>query len=125
MFRTLDIILIVIMTAAATVTYSIKHHAESVRDEVRKLDADIRHEQETIDLLKADWALATQPGRLARLADAFHAELQLQPTDPTQIVQPQELPRFKSTDGLEAAVVLGFKPAESATDNLKTGSVKR
>jgi hypothetical protein len=125
MFRTLDIILIVIMTAAATVTYSIKSHSEKVHDEVRKLDSKIRHEQETIDLLKADWALATQPGRLAKLADAFHSDLGLQPTDPTQIIQPNELPRFKSEDGIEAAIGLGFKPAEGKTDNMKTGSVTR
>jgi hypothetical protein len=118
MFRTFDLILIVIMTAVATVTYSIKHNAENILDQVHKLDANIKLEQDTIDLLKADWALATQPNRLAKLTDAFQSTLQLQPTDSTQIVQPNELPMLKSQlEAIEAA-----KPAK--TDNLKTGSVK-
>jgi hypothetical protein len=123
MFRTFDILLIVIMTAAATVTYSIKHRSELVLEDVRKLDAEIKLEQETIDLLKADWALATQPNRLEQLAKAFEPILKLQPTDSTQIVQPHELPR-KKDDGLVEALQLGLTPTEGM-DNVKTGSVKR
>ena len=78
MFRTFDVLLIVIMIAAATVTYSIKHKSELVLDDVHKLDAEIKLEQETIDLLKADWALAVQPNRLEQLANAFQPVLQLQ-----------------------------------------------
>lgn len=122
MFKTFDIILIVIMTAAATVTYSIKHNAQSVLDKVHKLDANIKLEQDTIDLLKADWALATQPSHLAKLVTAFQGTLDLQPTDPTQIVQPNELPMLKSKAlELEAANGGGKK----STDQIKTGSVKR
>lgn len=130
MFRTFDILLIVIMTVAATITYSIKHNAETVLDQVHKLDKEIKLEQDTIDLLKADWALATQPNRLARLADAFKADLQLQPTDSTQIVQPNELPMLKAQDGLADAEAAGLAPdarhsGNVATDKVKTGSVKR
>ena len=124
MFRTFDIILIVIMTAAATVTYSIKHNAQNVLDEVHKLDGEIKLEQDTIDLLKADWALATQPNRLARLADAFQKDLQLKPTDSTQMVRPNELPMLKSKVGLDDAINAGLMPDERKTDNIKTGSVK-
>lgn len=124
MFRTFDIILIVIMTAAATVTYSIKHNAQNVLDQVHKLDGEIKLEQDTIDLLKADWALATQPNRLARLAEAFQKDLQLKPTDSTQMVRPNELPMLKSKVGLDDAINAGLTPDERKTDNLKTGSVK-
>lgn len=126
MFRTFDIILIVIMTAAATVTYSIKHNAEGVLDNVKKLDSEIKLEQDTIDLLKADWALATQPNRLANLVTTFQSALQLQPTDSTQIVRPNELPMMKADlDALEAAKEVTKPVSPSKTDNLKTGSVKR
>ena len=37
MLRTFDIVLIVVMTAAATVTYTIKHRAENKLEEVRRL----------------------------------------------------------------------------------------
>ena len=92
MFRTLDVVMIAVMTAAATVTYSIKHQAENKLEEVRKLDAEIKLEEDTIDLLKADWALLTQPNRLNRLARTFETDLKLAPTESTQLAQPNELP---------------------------------
>lgn len=96
MLRTADIIMILMMTAAATVTYSIKHRAELKFEEVRKLDSEIRLEKDTIDLLKADWALLTQPNRLQRLIDAYQADLQLVPTASTALAQPSELPMLKA-----------------------------
>lgn len=96
MLRTFDIILVVVMTAAATVTYSIKHRAELKLEEVRKIDSEIRLERDTIDLLKADWALLTQPNRLQRLVNTYQAELQLVPTSSTQLAQPNELPMLKA-----------------------------
>ncbi len=146
MFRTFDIILIVIMTVAATVTYTIKHKAEMVLEDVRRLDGEIKLEKDTIDLLKADWALATQPNRLARLADTFKGDLKLQPTDSNQIIQPKELPMLKADVGLADAEAAGLAPdarrtddvvrpaparndtakaSATKTDTIKTGSVKR
>ncbi|MEI2299734.1 cell division protein FtsL [Ensifer sp. MJa1] len=125
MLRTLDIVLIVVMTAAATVTYTIKHRAENKLEEVRKLDVAIKLEEDTIDLLRADWALLTQPNRLERLVGAFGADLQLAPTPSTQLAQPQELPMLKADvpipedekakDGVAALI--------NKTDNIATGSV--
>jgi hypothetical protein len=138
MLRTLDVILIVIMTAVAAVTYTIKHQAEEKLDEVRKLEAEIQLEKDTIDLLRADWALLTQPNRLQTLITNYQSQLQLVPTESTQIVQPQELPMLKAElpvfdpadadkDGKVtdkearqyAAALLG-----ADSDKIKTGSVK-
>lgn len=96
MLRTADIVMVVVMTAAATVTYSIKHRAELKLEEVRKIEAEIRLERDTIDLLKADWALLSQPNRLQRLIDAYQADLALVPTASTQLAQPSELPMLKA-----------------------------
>ncbi len=96
MLRTLDIILIVVMTVAATITYSIKHIAELKLGEVRRLEAEIKLERNTIDLLKADWALLTQPNRLEHLVKVYDSELHLQQTESTQLVQPVELPKLRS-----------------------------
>ena len=96
MLRTLDIILIVVMTAVAAVTYTLKHQAEEKLEAVRKLEAEIKLERDTIDLLKADWALLTQPSRLKTLITAYQSELQLVPTESTQLVQPSELPMLKA-----------------------------
>jgi hypothetical protein len=79
MFRTLDVVMIAVMTTAATVTYSIKHQAENKLEEVRKLDAEIKLEEDTIDLLN-------------RLVKTFETDLKLVPTESTQLAQPNELP---------------------------------
>lgn len=112
MLRTTDVAMILMMTAAATVTYSIKHRAELKLDDVRKLESDIRLEKDTIDLLKADWALLTQPNRLQRLVAAYQADLQLVPTASTQLAQPTELPMLKAEVP---------KPEEPDAKDSKTG----
>ncbi|MBD8554827.1 hypothetical protein IFT84_09855 [Rhizobium sp. CFBP 8762] len=121
MLRSFDIVLIVVMTAAATVTYTIKHRAELKLEDVRRLDAAIKLEEDTIDLLKADWALLTQPSRLERLAKVYNGELQLVPTDSTQLVRPNELPMRKDEVPPPPETAENGKPVK--TDKMTTGSV--
>jgi hypothetical protein len=92
MLRTLDLVLVGAMITAATITYQIKHNAEEKLAEVRELQAAIKLEEETIDLLEADWSLLNQPSRLQSLSTAFETELQLKPIEPTQMAAPDELP---------------------------------
>ena len=130
MFRTLDVVMIAVMTAAATVTYSIKHQADNKLEEVRKLDAEIKLEEDTIDLLKADWALLTQPNRLERLVQIFESDLKLVPTESTQLAQPNELPMpVAELPALPAEkddkVAKAKKTPASGTDAIQTGSVAR
>ncbi|MCY1305800.1 hypothetical protein D9M70_556250 [compost metagenome] len=115
------------MTAAATVTYTIKHRAENKLEEVRKLDAAIKLEEDTIDLLRADWALLTQPNRLERLVGTFGADLQLAPTPSTQLAQPQELPMLKADLPVpeDKSAKDGIASIINKTDNMATGSVAR
>lgn len=96
MLRSFDLVLIGVMTATAVVTYTIKHRADEKLQEVRRLEAEIKLEKDTIDLLKADWALLTQPNRLHRLTNVYSSELQLAPTESTQLAMPKELPMPKS-----------------------------
>ncbi|MEF0938837.1 cell division protein FtsL [Rhizobium sp. BR 362] len=96
MLKTFDIVLIGVMTAMATVTYTIKHRAEVKLEEVHRLESEIKLEKDTIELLKADWALVVQPNRLERLVNNYSNELKLQPTLSTAIVQPSELPMLRS-----------------------------
>jgi hypothetical protein len=134
MLRSFDIVLIVVMTAAATVTYTIKHQAENKLEEVRKLEAEIKLEEDTIDLLRADWALLTQPNRLEKLVTVYQQDLQLAPTASTQLARPEELPMLKADlpppqDVLEAMGMVNSKgkakkPA-AKTDDIATGSVAR
>ncbi|AYG59601.1 cell division protein FtsL [Rhizobium jaguaris] len=96
MLRTFDIVLIGVMTAMASVTYTIKHRAELKLEEVHRLESEIKLEKDTIELLKADWALVVQPNRLERLVNNYSSELKLEPTLSTAIVQPNELPMLRS-----------------------------
>ncbi|RDJ11167.1 cell division protein FtsL [Rhizobium grahamii] len=132
MLRTLDLILVGVMTAAAAVTYTIKHHAELKLEEVHRLEAEIKLEKDTIDLLKADWALLSQPNRLERLVNSYNGELQLQPTVSTSLVHAKELPMLKSQvpvpDITEAKAGAKAKPKvvapEPEEDMMATGSVE-
>ena len=124
MFRTSDIVLIAVMVSAAAFTYKTKHEAEDRLAEVRKIEADIRYEEDTIVLLKADWSLLTQPSRLQRLSEIYSAELELRPVEARQIVgldelpaRPLEIPDFSSQP-------LGGM-AESGRDDTVTGGVLR
>jgi hypothetical protein len=91
-FRTSDIVLIAIMVSAAAVTYKIKADAETQQAIVRRIQAQIRTEEDTIDLLKADWGLLSQPARLERLTELYKNQLKLEPVDPHQFVKLGELP---------------------------------
>ena len=85
-------VLIAMMVAAAAFTYTTKHGAEAELSKLRKLEAAIRFEEETIDVLKADWSLLTQPARLQKLAETYRQELHLVPVEAHQIGELKELP---------------------------------
>jgi hypothetical protein len=126
-FRTSDILLIAVMVSAAAFTYNTKHRAEARLAEVRKIEAEIKYEQDTIDLLKADWSLLTQPSRLQKLTEIYQAELQLQPVEASQIggiedlpAKPVEIEDF-STQRLGGMAENGKD--RTVTDHIVTGAV--
>src|SRR5690606_8309764 len=102
--------------------------AENKLEEVRKLDAAIKLEEQTLDLLRADWALLTQPARLNRLVGIYSADLQLVPTESTQLVQPSELPMRRIDlplpEGEDDAVAAMIERA-AGIHRITTGSVAR
>jgi hypothetical protein len=91
-FRTSDIVLIAVMVSAAALTYKAKREAEEQLASVQKIEAQIRYEEDTIDLLKADWSLLTQPSRLQKLAEIYKSQLALEPVNARQIVGLDDLP---------------------------------
>ncbi|MGU3398223.1 hypothetical protein ACLBWS_00505 [Brucellaceae bacterium D45D] len=128
MLRTFDLIMIAAMLMAATVTYTIKYDAEKQIAVISKLKRQINSERDTITLLRADWALMTQPGRLQSLAGVYADQLKLQPIVAEQLVrgaheiperQPDDIEKLISgSDELLASGVLG-------EDSITTGSVKK
>ncbi len=124
MFRTSDIVLIAVMVSAAALTYKIKQEAEDQQSAVHKLEAQIRTEEDTIELLKADWSLLTQPARLEKLANLYQSQLNLQPVDARQIVGMDDLPAKPLTIEDLSSQRLGTM-AENGKDPTVTGGVKR
>lgn len=80
------------MVSAAALTYKAKREAEEQLASVQKIEAQIRYEEDTIDLLKADWSLLTQPSRLQKLAEIYKSQLALEPVNARQIVGLDDLP---------------------------------
>ena len=121
MMRIVNIVLVILMLGAATWTYNVKHEAERNLAEIRKLERKIALEKDTINLLKADWAYLSQPARLQTLADRYTQELRLRPTEPQQIVHPDELPAppvVPQNDGIADII------ASEMPDTMTTGSVE-
>jgi hypothetical protein len=121
-FRTSDIVLIAVMVSAAAFTYKIKQDAEDRLATVRKIEQQIRYEEDTTDLLKADWSLLTQPSRLQKLSEIYQAELALQPVEAHQIVGLDELPSKPVEIEDFSSQRLGGM-AESGPDQTVTGGV--
>ncbi|WP_274628336.1 cell division protein FtsL [Arvimicrobium flavum] len=121
MFRTSDMIMLAVIVASAAFTYKTKHEAENRLSEIRKIEAQIRFEEDTIDVLKADWSLLTQPVRLERLVKAYETELGLKTVEATQIVRLSDLPERPLT--IEDLVSDPAAMAGLETDPVVTGTV--
>ena len=122
MFRTSDIVLIAVMVSAAAFTYKTKHEAEDQLIEVRKIEAAIRYEQDSADLLKADWSMLTQPARLQKLAEIYQAELQLAPVEASQFGGIEDLP-LKPVNIPDLSTERLGGMADNAKDHIVTGTV--
>jgi hypothetical protein len=123
-FRSSDIVLIAVMVAAAAFTFKTKHDAESRLEEVHRIETQIKLEEDTITLLKADWSLLTQPSRLQRLSEIYQSELALQPVEAHQIVGLDQVPaRPPEIEELSAGRLGGV--AESGQDPAVTGGIVR
>lgn len=120
MFRTTDTVLICVMVAAAAFTYSTKHDAENRYRELRRIESQIRFEEDTIAVLKADWSVLTQPRRLQALTESFNEQLKLQPPDPKQYGHLDQIPARE----LSIEDVLDERFGPVPTDATATGSVK-
>ena len=122
MFRTTDMVLIAVMVSAAAFTYSTKHRVEGQMAQVRKIEAQIRFEQDTISVLRADWSLLTQPSRLQKLTEIYGSELGLAPLEARQIVGLDEVPaRQVDIENLPTRRLGGM--AQGETDGTTTGGV--
>ena len=93
--RIFNFILLAIMIVGAVVTYDMKHKAEVAAAKVARLQADIAKEKDAIALLRAEWSVLTQPGRLQSVVEKYADHFQLAPFTPAQIATIGEIPLRK------------------------------
>lgn len=132
MFRTTDIVLIGVMVAGAAFTYQVKRSSELELEHINKLQTQIQLEEDTMDVLKADWSLLVQPARLQRLEQAHQAELQLQPVAAQQVVtfadlppKPAAAPPGGQADEREASAKAGKDKIVTGAVNKTTGAARK
>ena len=124
MFRTSDIVLIAVMVSAAAFTYKTKAEAEDTLSTINRLEAQLRFEEDTTDLLEADWSLLTQPSRLQKLSEIYQAELLLQPIEAHQFVGLDELPAKPVViEDFSSQRLGGMAESEIPIDPAATGGV--
>ena len=130
MIRTTDIALFTLMIAAAAGTYKIKAEANGKQNEIRRIEKQIAFEEDTIDLLEADWAMLTQPERLQKLAEKYASELALQPIEARQVVSVKDVPEKGAVPDddviAETIAKMAKEKGETVedTDETETGSVE-
>ncbi len=95
--RIVNIVLLGLVLVVAGVTYSMKHKAEVASERVQKLERDIQKEKDNTALLRAEWSVLTQPGRLQGIVDAYSEHFKLAPFSPDQVAAIDDIP-MRPTD---------------------------
>jgi len=122
MFRSRDIFLVLFMLGLAAFTYKVKYEAQKRHAQIRQIERQIEAERDTINLLKAEWALISAPTRLTRLVEHYNGALELAPIAPSQIVTKQEVPA-RLPDEIDMLIAENGKDSDALLDSLLTGSV--
>jgi len=122
LFRTSDMILVCLMLGLAAFTYKVKYDAQKHHAQIRQIERQIEAEHDTINLLKAEWALMSAPTRLARLAEQYAQELELEEIDPSRIVSLADIPQ-RMPDAIDALIAENIMETDLSVDLLLTGSV--
>jgi hypothetical protein len=93
--RFLNFLVIGALVLAAAWVYRIKFDATVQAEHLAKLRGEVRHEQDQIATLRAEWSQLDDPARIQALAKRF---LQLKPVAPTQFDNLDRLPDRPAPD---------------------------
>ena len=80
--------------------YVLKYEVKKLELELASLNNEIRKDQETIHVLKAEWSHLNNPERIKNLTNRF---IKLEPIAPEQIIAISELP-FSTKDNNNSAL---------------------
>ena len=90
MMRLLNILVIGALVAAAAYVYKIKFESTRQAERIAKVRMEIRHEQDAIASLRAEWSKLETPSRIQELAKRHLTALR--PIDPRQFDTLRSLP---------------------------------
>ncbi|GAA5094731.1 cell division protein FtsL [Bartonella acomydis] len=102
-FRTFDMILVMIMICIAGLTYKVKYDVQRRMSEVRRLEHEIAAAKNTVSLLHAEWAVMIEPSRMQKLAKRYQEELGLEIIQPHQVVEFKDIP-LRVDDPIEEVI---------------------
>jgi cell division protein FtsL len=91
MGRIINAVLLMAMIVGVVVTYNMKHQAELAAAAVARLQAEVTAEKQAIALLKAEWSMLTQPGRLQTVIERHNDYFKLAPFSPDQLATVEEI----------------------------------
>ncbi|MCL6230232.1 cell division protein FtsL [Bartonella bilalgolemii] len=91
-FRTFDVILVVIMICIAGLTYKVKYDVQKQIGEVHRIEQEIAAEKNMVNLLHTEWAVMIDPSRMKKLAERYKKELSLEVIQPRQVVKLKDIP---------------------------------
>jgi hypothetical protein len=93
--RILNFVVIGVLVLAAAWVYRIKFDATVQAEHLARLRSEVRHEQDDIATLRAEWGQLDDPARIEALAKRF---LHLKPISPTQFDTLDRLPDRPAPD---------------------------
>jgi cell division protein FtsL len=96
MVRIFNVLAIAALVGSAIYAYSIKYETIFRAEEIVQLHQQIKSEEDSIAILRAEWEHVSRPERIEALADKF---LDLQQPSLRQIVPIEALPDRKDTTG--------------------------
>lgn len=95
MIRTLNLVTLALTVTICFGLYKITNETRGADRELSRVNASIAAEQETIDVLQAEWSLLVQPARLQELSGRY---LALQAVSATQISTIDRIPYRTTPD---------------------------
>jgi hypothetical protein len=91
---------LVLASCIGWAVYQLKYEVQRLEDRLARVNRAILNDQESIQILKAEWSYLNQPTRLAEMAKRF---LALEPVDPRQMVTLATLPKRREPSAVADA----------------------
>lgn len=110
-FRLTAVIYMACFVALWVGLYLVKYSVQNIQREVVAMKDNVAREQESLHLLKAEWAYLNRPARLRQLAERH---LELVPLDSKRIDEVAVLPAASSIDASSPENRGMFHPASNA-----------